>query len=454
MKIRTIGFALIACLSLSHAAFAGGKLRPKIIVAAQADRITGDATARFGCELVAFDSPTRLHCYGPDAIRSAYGVQQLLSAGFDGKGETIVLIEAFGSPTLETDLALFDSTFGLPAPPSITQIHMPGSTPFDFTDDIQIGWAFETSLDVQWAHAIAPGARIVVVAAKDSDDENILAAQNFAIDRRLGRVISESFGESELDVARRTLRDYERSYHNARERRISVLVSAGDDGATNPGADGNEKPFRNVSYPASSPHVTGVGGTHLLFGTAGHADPNGTYQGEVVWNEEEIGGGATGGGVSARFRAPNYQRNALRGSVKASLGGFRGVPDVGYNAAVNGGVIVATTFLGSPAFFLVGGTSAGAPQWAGIIAIANQIAGRPLGFLNPSLYFLGRVGALAALTHDVTIGNNSFAGVEGFSAGVGFDLTTGWGTPNLGVVGVLLSGVGDMDDDDCDVGSN
>src|SRR5262249_34947853 len=284
----------------------------------------------------------------------------------DGKGETIVLIEAFGSPTLEADLALFDSTFGLPAPPSIRQIHMPGSTPFDFNDDNQLGWAFETSLDVQWAHAIAPGANIIVVAAKDNDDENILAAQNFAIDRRLGHVISESFGESELDVASRTLRAYEDSYENARERRISVLVSAGDDGATNVGQDGIDKPFRNVSYPASSPQVTGVGGTHLLFGTAGHADPNGTYLGEVVWNGEAIGGGATGGGVSARFRTPDYQRNALR-SLRSTLNGFRGVPDVAYNAAVNGGVVVATSFLGSPAFFLVGGTSAGAPQWAGIV---------------------------------------------------------------------------------------
>ncbi|HMF94937.1 MAG TPA: S53 family peptidase [Vicinamibacterales bacterium] len=439
MKTRSIAFTVVACLSVAQVAFAGGKVRPKIIVAAEADRLTGDATAKFGCELVAFDSPSRLHCYGPDAIRAAYGVQQLLSAGFDGKGETIVLIEAFGSPTLEADLALFDSTFGLPAPPSITQIHMPGSTPFDFNDDIQLGWAFETSLDVQWAHAIAPGAKIVVVAAKDSDDENILAAQNFAIDRRLGRVISESFGESELDVARDTLFRYELSYARARDRRISVLASAGDDGATNPDADGNEKPFRNVSYPASSPQVTGVGGTHLLFGTAGHADPNGTYQDEVVWNEESIGGGATGGGVSALFREPLYQRAALRGAVRAALGGFRGVPDVGYNAAVNGGVIVATSFLGAPSFFLVGGTSAGAPQWAGIIALANQIAGRPIGFLNPRLYFLGQIGALTPLTHDITVGNNSFAGVDGFAAMTGYDLTTGWGTPNLGLVSLLLS---------------
>src|SRR5262245_43674253 len=437
MKAGRVAVALLVGLSIGPPAFAG-KLRPNIRVAERVTAIVGHATARFGCELVAFNSPTRLHCYGPAAIRAAYGVDSLLAAGFDGRGQTVVLIEAFGSPTLEADLALFDSTFDLPAPPSISQIHMPGSTPFDFNDDNQLGWAFETSLDVQWAHAIAPGARVVVVAAKDNDDDSILAAQNYAIEHKLGRISSESFGESELDVSKKTLMDFERSYHRARAQLTSVLVSAGDDGATNPGADGNEKPFANVSYPASSPHVTGVGGTHLFFGTNSNADPNGTYQDEVVWNEEAIGGGATGGGVSARFRTPDYQRNALR-SLRSTLNGFRGVPDVAYNAAVNGGVVVATSFLGSPAFFRVGGTSAGAPQWAGIVAIANQIADRPLGFLNSRLYFLGSIGALAPLTHDITVGNNSFAGVEGFSATVGYDLTTGWGTPNLGVVSLLLS---------------
>lgn len=449
MKTWRIAFPLVACLSIGHAAFAGGRMHPKIIVAEQATRLVGDATAAFTCELRRFTG-SLLHCYGPDAIRAAYGVDALLSAGFDGKGETIVIIEAFGSPTLEADLALFDSVFHLPAPPSITQIRMPGAPPFDINDDNMVGWAVETSLDVQWAHAIAPGAKIIVVAAKDNDDANILAAQNYAIDRRLGHIISESFGESELDISGRTLKDYERSYHEAREGRMSVLVSAGDDGATNFDADGNLKPFRNVSYPASSPHVTGVGGTNLFFGTAGKADPNGTYQGEVVWNEENLGIGATGGGVSARFREPSYQKGALR-SLRSTLNGFRGVPDVGYNAGVRGGVIVATTFFGGPVFFLVGGTSAGAPQWAGIVAIANQIADRPLGFLNPKLYFLGKVGALSAVTHDITVGNNSFAAVVGFSARVGYDLTTGWGTPNRGVVSVLLSHADDDGDDDCDV---
>jgi subtilase family serine protease len=453
MKIRSIAFAVVACLSLSPSAFAGGNVRPKIVVAAQVPTVTADATARFACELEAFTG-SRLTCYGPDAIRSAYGVDSLLAAGFDGTGETIVLIEAFGSPTLEADLAAFDADFSLPAPPSITQIRMPGSQPIDITDPNQLTWALETSLDVQWAHAIAPGAKIVVVAAKDDAIENVLAAQDYAIDHRIGHVVSESFGASELDFSKRALKDFERSYHHARERRISVLVSAGDEGATNFDQDGNLLPFANVSYPASSPHVTGVGGTSLFFGTAGRADPNGTYQGEVVWNEDAIGFGATGGGVSARFREPTYQREALRGSLKATLNGFRAVPDVAYNAGLRGGVIVrfTRTVGGVPVPHLVGGTSAGAPQWAGIVAIANQIADRPLGFLNPKLYFLGKVGALAALTHDVTVGDNSFADVTGFSAGVGYDLTTGWGTPKLGIVPLLLS-QGD-DDDDCDVDRN
>jgi len=444
MRIRRVAFLVAMSLSISHAAIAGGRVRPFIRVAQRVTQ-SADATAHFTCELRPFTG-SLLHCYGPDAIRAAYGIQPLLSAGFDGRGETIVIIEAFGSPTAAADLALFDSIFGVPAPPSFQQIRMPGSLPFDPNDDNQLGWAFETSLDVQWAHAIAPGANIIVVAAVDNQDANILAAQNYAIENRLGHIMSESFGESELDMDSKTLFDNEQSYKRARNGRISVLVSAGDDGATNPGPDGNLKPFRNVSYPASSPYVTSVGGTNLFFGTANHADPNGVYQGEVVWNEENLGIGATGGGISVLFGEPSYQHNALKDATRAMLNGHRGVPDVGYNAGVRGGVIVATTFLGGPAFFLVGGTSAGAPQWAGIVALANQIGGQPLGFLNDRIYHLGRHGELDPTVHDITDGNNSFGGVTGFSGAAGWDPTTGWGTPKQGLVPLLLSSGDDSDD--------
>jgi subtilase family serine protease len=283
----------------------------------------------------------------------------------------------------------------------MTQIHMPGSTPFDYTDDNQVGWAEETSLDVQWAHAIAPGAKIVVVLAATNEDSDILDAQNYAIDHTLGYIISESFGESGLALLQdipdgpQSLADNEQRYKRAAAGSISVLVASGDDGSAGTDADDNFQTFPVANYPASSPNVTTVGGTNLYFGKGKRADPKGTYQGEAVWNDEY---GAGGGGISGHFAAPDYQKDlAPRGGPKGKPK-FRGYPDVAYNAGVYTGVLVYLGFLdtawgpGYNGFYAFGGTSAGAPQWAGIVAIANQKAGKPLGFLNPTLYGIGKKG--------------------------------------------------------------
>jgi subtilase family serine protease len=410
---------------------------------------TPAATAHFSCELRPFSLAKGLYCYGPAAIRHAYGVDQLIAAGLDGKRQTIVIIDAYGSPTLEADLAAFDTVFGLPAPPSIQQIHMPGSTPFNNTDPNQLGWAEETSLDVQWAHAIAPGAKIILVAAATNNDPDILAAQNFAIKNHLGHIISESFGESELALLQtvdgvKSIDDNEESLERARDADISVLVSSGDSGPAETDDNGVLQTFPVASYPASSPNVTAVGGTNLFFGSATNADPNGTYQGEVVWND---GFGAGGGGVSMTFGTPKYQRKNLPLTTLSSLNGHRGYPDVAYNAGVVGGVIVHLGFLPPAAngFYLFGGTSAGAPQWAAITSIANQSAEEPLGFLNDRLYKLGKRGVLSTVMHDITVGNNTFEGVTGFSAKPGWDLATGWGTPNTGFVPKLTGEKGGDD---------
>jgi subtilase family serine protease len=394
---------------------------------------TPTATAHFTCELRPFDLSKGLFCYGPAAIRSAYGVDKLIANGFDGKGETIVIIDAFGSPTAEQDLATFDTLFGLPAPPSFQQIRMPGSAPFDNTDNNQLGWAEEVSLDVQWSHAIAPAANIIVVAAVTNDDQDILDAQNFAINNHLGHIMSESFGELEINETPALLAANEKSYKKAGNEKISVFVSAGDDGASGFDGNGNFVPFPSPAYPASSPNVSTVGGTNLFFGSATNADPNGTYQGEIVWND---GFGATGGGVSNVFKRPDFQEK-LPAATLASFHGNRGYPDVAYNAGVVGGVIVHLGFFpGGPAaqgFFIFGGTSAGAPQMSAITAITNQLARKPQGFINDTLYKkLGRNGVLNFVMHDITQGDNSFNGVTGFPATTGWDLVTGWGTPSRG----------------------
>jgi subtilase family serine protease len=246
------------------------------------------------------------------------------------------------------------------------------------------------------------------------------------------------------------------AFRHARERHISLFVSSGDQGSTNTADDaGDVFPFQNVSYPGSSTRVTAVGGTNLFFGTGNHADPNGTYLGETVWNDEPQGiAAAGGGGVSALFHRPDYQ-DKLPSSVRKSLHRHRGVPDVAYNAGVVGGVVVHLGFAGLNGFFVFGGTSAGAPQWAGIIADINEAVGHSVGFLNDRLYDLGRDGVLAGLTHDITVGDNGFcffttpngvfACVPGFSATPGWDLATGWGTPNFGTLVTLLK---HFDDDD------
>ena len=442
---------LAGLLIASQAAVAGG-VRPHAL---RWDRalVTPDAAPHFSCETAAFNDPNGV-CYGPDAIRKAYDIDKLIAAGYTGAGQTIVIIEAYGSPTLAGDLAAFDARFGLPPPPSLQQIHMPGSTPFDYADDNQVGWAEETSLDVQWAHAVAPGARIVVVAAATNNDDDILAAQNYAIDHKLGFIMSESFGESELALLQegpagiKNLNDNEKSYKRAADGNISVVVSSGDDGAA--GTDINDvfQTFPVADYPASSPNVTTIGGTSLYFGSRKRADPKGTYQGEVVWNETFPDGSdlASGGGISGYFAAPDYQNGLAPKSGPKGRLKSRAYPDVAYNAGVYTGVLVYLGFLdtawgpGYNGFYAFGGTSVGTPQWAGIVAIANQKGGKPLGFLNKTLYDLGKKGTLGSVLNDITLGDNGAYGVPGYPATPGWDFATGWGTPNAGLVDALIKG--------------
>jgi subtilase family serine protease len=429
-----------ACLLASNASFAGKQLPGAIA----ADKVTPSAQPNtkpvFTCETRPFDLSKGLFCYGPDAIRKAYGINTLIDKGLTGKGRTIVIIDAFGSPTVAADLVTFDGVFGLPDPPSFKVITMPGTPAFDPKNADMVGWTGEIALDTQWAHVVAPGANIILVAAKSDFDEDLIAALNYALDHHLGDVVSMSFGESEsflgnpegLDV----IAAWESAFEKARKQHVTLFASAGDWGSTNPiDADGNVLPFKNISWPASSPLVTSVGGTNLFFGTATNADPNGKYQGEQVWNDPF---GATGGGMSSLIDEPFYQQVAVGGSINKTLHKHRGIPDVAYNGGVVGGVIAVWGVQGG-CCFIFGGTSAGAPQWAGIIADLNQARGRPMGFINERLYLLGGLGVLRELFHDVTAGDNAFAGVDGYSAKHGYDLATGWGTPNFGLLGATLA---------------
>ena len=374
-------------------------------------------------------------CYAPSLIRDAYNFPSSL----DGTGQTILIVDAFGSPTIESDLAAFDSLFGIPAPPSFT-ILCPedGCPPYDPNDPHgQAGWAFETSLDVEYAHAMAPGANIVLVVGSTSSGNAVNSAEAAAIKRYPGSIMSQSFGIPEIIVRanRFQLNQAEKNYSAAQAAGITVLAAAGDAGAT------NGYSTANALFPASDPLVTAVGGTQgdpYPGGLAG-CDPTsetctGTYGGEEVWNEA-VFGAATGGAPSLLFPVPSYQSGLTLNESPLTA---RTTPDISYNAAVNGGVLVYISFLGpaNSGFYVVGGTSAGSPQWASIFALVNQCRAShskgPLGFANPAIYTLAGSSAYGADFHDITVGNNHLVGTPvGFTAVPGWDAASGWGTPNV-----------------------
>jgi subtilase family serine protease len=380
-------------------------------------------------------------CYSPQEMRNAYDVTPLLKAGFTGKGQTIVIIDSFGSPTLVSDLKTFDAGYGLPDPPSVKQLAPLGSVPFNPNNGDQVSWAEETSLDVQWSHALAPAANIVVLTSPVSETQGVqgmpqfLALEKYALDHHLGKIISQSWSTTEntlFDKSSEFVFDqFEAFYKQAAREHMSVFASTGDSGTANVDVAGNIYPFPTVGYPASSPYVTAVGGTSL------YADTKGNYQSETVWNDLATQGfdlSATGGGISQFFKEPEYQKDTLPRAVQKELKGQRGLPDISYNADPFTSVPVYLGFLGgaSNGFYLFGGTSEGTPQWAGITADANQYAHHPLGFLNPALYQIGKNPSEARQSyHDITLGNNGTDKMTGYQATPGWDAATGWGTPKV-----------------------
>ena len=382
-----------------------------------------------------------LVCYDPAFIRSAYNFPTAL----DGTGQTIVIVDAYGSPTIASDLALFDLVFGIPPPPSFT-IVCPGGhgcpklnpnliNPSSNNLHSVFSWTIETSLDVEYAHAMAPGANIVLDVASSSSGSDINTAESAVIPAYPGAIMSQSFGTPEYLIHNDNaqVQQAEKNYATATADGWTLFASAGDFGATN----GIATP--NPSFPSSDPLVTAVGGTQgnpypggLAAGscpTTGDTCSTSVYGGEQVWNEPAFGA-AGGGAPSALFPTPSFQSGLGLTS--------RTTPDVSYNAAVNGGVLVVWSACPScigatgPVFFIVGGTSAGSPQWAAITAIAEQSAGHSLGTLNPAIYAIGASARYASDFHDITTGNNQLAGTPvGYSATTGWDDATGMGTPNV-----------------------
>jgi len=370
----------------------------------------------------------KVRCYSPLQYRTAYNLDSLYSSGITGRGRTIVIVDSYGSPTIQHDLNVFDKTWGLPG--TTVDVMKWGKVPaWNPKDSNQTGWAGETTLDVEYAHAIAPGARIVLVETAVNENEGtsglpqMMDAEKYLIDHGVGDVISQSFGATENTFpgfgknGTPSLTSLRYAFTDAQRHDVTVLGAAGDSGAASETDSGGLYKYPANSWPSADPLVTSVGGTQLTL------DNNGVRTApDTTWND---GYGAGGGGWSYVFSRPAYQNGVAR-----TVGTHRGTPDISMSAAVNGGAWVYSSYLPGQGWGIVGGTSEATPIFSGIVALADQAAGHRLGLINPELYAMGETGAAADGLVDVTTGNNSYGGVKGNQAGRGYDLATGWGTIN------------------------
>jgi hypothetical protein len=349
----------------------------------------------------------------PSQMREAYGINNITfgSVVGDGTGQTIAIVDAYDDPSFvnstnpnfsTSDLAEFDSSFGLPNPPSFTKVNQTGGSTLPGTDPSgpgHINWEAEEALDVEWAHVIAPGASIVLVECQSNSWNDLLQGVSTAAGLAGVSVVSMSWGSGEFSGE--TSDDSSFTTPSGHQG-VTFLAATGDSGS--PG-----------EYPAYSPNVVAVGGTYLKLNT------DGSYFSETAWS-------GSGGGTSAYETEPSYQDG-----VQST--GHRTIPDVSFDASPSSGVPVYDSYNNGTAkpWWKVGGTSLATPCWAGLVAIINQ--GRTLnglGTLNSSTNPTQTQTALYSIPssdfHDITSGSNG-----GFSAGPGYDEVTGLGTPQAGL---------------------
>lgn len=331
-----------------------------------------------------YDQGPSLVCgYSPKKLASIYGTTAAAKLGLEGENQTIVIVDAFGSPTVQKDANLFSSIAGLPALDSSNfQIIYPGGQPVvDLTSKDQQGWAVEVALDVEYAHALAPKAKIVLLAALSDADQDLEYALHYATVKHVGDVISNSYGGPEALTGTSELRAYNRLIKRAAAAGIAVNVSSGDSGDFV--SDSN---LVTVSTPADSPFATSVGGTSLDVPTGQGTATTGwgnnlsrITSAKGIYDPPVYVGfvGGAGGGESSLFPKPAYQ--------KALPGSGRQQPDVSAIADPYTGVpVVYTQFSDSNQYLVVtGGTSVAAPVFSAIWALANELAGEPLGQAAP-----------------------------------------------------------------------
>jgi subtilase family serine protease len=367
-----------------------------------------------------------INCYNPLQYRAAYDLDALYRRGITGKGRTIVIVDSFGSPTVQHDLDVYSKQFGLPST-KVKVVKWGKVPPFDPKNSDMTGWAGETSLDVEMAHAVAPGAKIVLVETAVSETEGttglpeMMSAEKYLIDHGVGDVVSQSFGATENTFPGfgrgdfTSIKKLRYAFEDAHRKHVTVLASSGDGGATDLQADGTTYYKKRVnSWPSSDPLVTSIGGTQLHLN-----DKGGRVKPDSVYNDY----GASGGGQSHVFTRPSFQNG-----VKNVVGTRRGTPDISMAAAVDGGAWVYSSYDPTATGWGVsGGTSEASPLFSGIVALADQAAGHRVGDINAALYQLRkRKGSGVVDVSDGT--DNSYQGVSGYKAVRGYDMATGVGT--------------------------
>lgn len=439
---------------MAGAALSSAALPPQLVAL---PRVPGVITQTPGpyayCHLPDGTYVNYFHCYTPQDIRAAYGVSSLTLASAEaghahnyGQGQTIVLVDAYGSPTASSDLQYFHTTFfpKLP-PPNFEQIFPQGNPQFGNTShgvglsgpSAAAGWSGEATLDIEWAYSIAPLAHIVLMAVPPAETEGVQGFPNLfrAIAGEIqatppGTVFSMSFAATEqtLEAGGPALvAGLDRVFQEGLARHDNFFAAAGDTGTVNASKLHRESvsyPYPTVSWPASSPYVVAVGGTQLQYGwtwdptsntaftSSGFNDPYWTSTStlgsnvQAVWNESWAPI-ATGGGASILYPRPSWQAG-----VDPQYGNHRLVPDTSWNAAVNGGVEVYITAYpeyncgnSTGCWTVFGGTSAATPQTAALVALLNAdlaSQGRdPIGFLDPLLYELGSSSSYSTAYTDI-----------------------------------------------------
>jgi subtilase family serine protease len=391
-------------------------------------------------------------CYAPRQFRVAYGIAPLLDRGITGRGVTVVLPEeAETGPArpepparilaavtdIRQDLAGFDGRFGLPpARIQVITTALAGSSASPWLASV------EEVEDTELVHAVAPDAAIVELLVDPADMSTPARfaatwAAAVRIAARHGEVISQSGIGPMFDLGEDSWTGAEAATMNsalryAAARHVTVVVGSGDQGSL---GNGSTTPVKEIILPTSDPQVLAAGGTRLT------ADPvTGAYIGETAWNDPpgSEGPSASGGGFSRWFARPAYQDGV------PGIGAMRGMPDVAADASSATGMALAFSAPGGGyEFFGAGGTSAAAPFWAALIALADQAAGHPLGFVNPAIYRIARGPMYYKAFHDITSGDNTVVlngvTVTGYEAGPGWDPVTGWGTPDAQVLIPLLA---------------